>query len=202
MSQPVSWLRNFRVATLGPVGRVLSNSLKHHCRLSLPSVRKASRKSLFVPMHWNEKGIYHSYSAQASGENWKFGIARGRAFPPHGGEASRKAYLASLVVFLRSTYGQAPERTGSSGLREDALSRGGEASRKALLASLVVFFAPFPRPSKLGSVRERKSPATSWLGLLWRRGRDSNPRYPCGHICFRDRPDRPLWHLSGSGRQI
>ena len=258
MSQPVSWLRNFRVATLGPVGRVLSNSLKHHCWLSLPSVRKASRKSLFVPMHWNEKGIYHSYSAQASSENWKFGIARGRAFPPHGGEASRKAYLASLVVFLRSTYGQAPERTGSSGLREDALSPegrlqgkpfslrswsfslpslaqaslarsgnekaqprsgwaffggeggiargrafpGGEASRKALLASLVGFFAPFPRPSKLGSVRERKSPATSWLGLLWRRGRDSNPRYPCGHICFRDRPDRPLWHLSGSGRQI
>ena len=125
MSQPVSWLRNFRVATLGPVGRVLSNSLKHHCRLSLPSVRKASRKSLFVPMHWNEKGIYHSYSAQASSENWKFGIARGRAFPPYGGEASRKALLASLVVFLRSTYGQAPERTGSSGLREDALSRGG-----------------------------------------------------------------------------
>jgi hypothetical protein len=68
--------------------------------------------------------------------------------------------------------------------------------------ALGVFFALFPRPSKLGSVRERKSPATSWLGLPWRRGRDSNPRYPCGHICFRDRPDRPLWHLSDTGRQI
>ena len=32
----------------------------------------------------------------------------------------------------------------------------------------------------------------------WRRGWDSNPRYPRGHNGFRDRPDRPLWHLSAS----
>src|ERR1700694_1211575 len=31
----------------------------------------------------------------------------------------------------------------------------------------------------------------------WRRGWDSNPRYACTHNGFRDRPDRPLWHLSG-----
>src|SRR5713101_5232096 len=30
----------------------------------------------------------------------------------------------------------------------------------------------------------------------WRRGWDSNPRYACTHNGFRDRPDRPLWHLS------
>jgi site-specific DNA recombinase len=30
----------------------------------------------------------------------------------------------------------------------------------------------------------------------WRRGRDSNPGYPQRHNGFRDRPDRPLWHLS------
>ena len=30
-----------------------------------------------------------------------------------------------------------------------------------------------------------------------RRGRDSNPRYTCVHTGFRDRPDRPLRHLSG-----
>ena len=30
----------------------------------------------------------------------------------------------------------------------------------------------------------------------WRRGRDSNPRYPCGHTGFRNRPIQPLWHLS------
>src|SRR5262249_12539618 len=29
-----------------------------------------------------------------------------------------------------------------------------------------------------------------------RRGRDSNPRYGCPHTGFRDRPIRPLWHLS------
>ena len=34
----------------------------------------------------------------------------------------------------------------------------------------------------------------------WRRGWDSNPRYHCWHTGFRDRPDRPLWHLSGRVR--
>ncbi len=33
-------------------------------------------------------------------------------------------------------------------------------------------------------------------GLKWRRGWDSNPRYPRRHNGFRDRPNRPLWHLS------
>ena len=32
--------------------------------------------------------------------------------------------------------------------------------------------------------------------LRWRRGWDSNPRYARTHNGFRDRPDRPLWHLS------
>ena len=31
----------------------------------------------------------------------------------------------------------------------------------------------------------------------WRRGRDSNPRYPCGYACFPSRYIRPLCHLSG-----
>ncbi len=31
---------------------------------------------------------------------------------------------------------------------------------------------------------------------IWRRGRDLNPRYPCGHSAFRVRCDRPLCHLS------
>tara|TARA_R110002110_G_scaffold137735_2_gene323076 strand:+ start:4081 stop:4365 length:285 start_codon:yes stop_codon:yes gene_type:complete len=30
----------------------------------------------------------------------------------------------------------------------------------------------------------------------WRRGRDSNPGYCYQHNGFRDRPIRPLWHLS------
>src|SRR5688572_19304228 len=37
------------------------------------------------------------------------------------------------------------------------------------------------------------------LVKYWRRGWDSNPRYPCGHNGFRDRPDRPLRHLSVFG---
>ena len=46
-----------------------------------------------------------------------------------------------------------------------------------------------------------------WFALLFinckRRDRDSNPGYPRGYNGFRDRPDRPLWHLSigGTGTQ-
>src|SRR5579862_2316173 len=36
----------------------------------------------------------------------------------------------------------------------------------------------------------------------WRRGWDSNPRYACTHNGFRDRPDRPLWHLSAVGAAL
>jgi hypothetical protein len=36
---------------------------------------------------------------------------------------------------------------------------------------------------------------------IWRRGWDSNPRYACTHNGFRDRPDRPLWHLSARRRR-
>jgi hypothetical protein len=39
---------------------------------------------------------------------------------------------------------------------------------------------------------------TALFGSKWRRGWDSNPRYACTHNGFRDRPDRPLWHLSGA----
>ena len=44
------------------------------------------------------------------------------------------------------------------------------------------------------------APATAGVRssvLRWRRGWDSNPRYHCWYNGFRDRPDRPLRHLSG-----
>ena len=33
---------------------------------------------------------------------------------------------------------------------------------------------------------------------LWRKERDSNPRYSCPYTAFRVRPDRPLRHLSNA----
>ncbi len=52
---------------------------------------------------------------------------------------------------------------------------------------------------------QRKNPAAVGPGECfcegkWRRGWDSNPRYPCGHNGFRDRPVRPLRHLSAGAR--
>ena len=43
----------------------------------------------------------------------------------------------------------------------------------------------------------KKTAASQRLAaVLWRRDRDSNPGCPYGHNGFRDRPDRPLRHLS------
>src|SRR5580658_3394357 len=38
----------------------------------------------------------------------------------------------------------------------------------------------------------------SALQTVWRRGRDSNPRYPFGYAGFQDRSHQPLGHLSDS----
>src|SRR5690606_36736457 len=38
-------------------------------------------------------------------------------------------------------------------------------------------------------------------GLKWRRGRDSNPRYPCEYAAFRVQCFQPLSHLSGARRE-
>ena len=40
-------------------------------------------------------------------------------------------------------------------------------------------------------------PAERVKDSRWRRGRDSNPRNPCGLSGFQDRRNRPLCHLSG-----
>jgi hypothetical protein len=53
----------------------------------------------------------------------------------------------------------------------------------------------FRRPKGVPELRELPK---CILRGKWRRGWDSNPRYACTHNGFRDRPDRPLWHLSGA----
>jgi hypothetical protein len=40
----------------------------------------------------------------------------------------------------------------------------------------------------------------SVVQTVWRRGRDSNPRYPFGYAGFQDRSHQPLGHLSGCYR--
>jgi hypothetical protein len=58
------------------------------------------------------------------------------------------------------------------------------------------FAAPlFARPVAVAADRQHVSNHDVRV-YIWRRGRDSNPRYPQGYNGFRDRPDRPLRHLS------
>ena len=47
-------------------------------------------------------------------------------------------------------------------------------------------------------LNEILSPSIQNPKLKWRRGWDSNPRYPSGYNDFRDRPIQPLSHLSAS----
>ena len=47
--------------------------------------------------------------------------------------------------------------------------------------------------------RFKKFKSFQWsIKLKWRRGWDSNPRYSCPYFGFRDRPVRPLRHLSSA----
>jgi hypothetical protein len=50
-----------------------------------------------------------------------------------------------------------------------------------------------------------QKPLWSWnpfaTTFCWRRGRDSNPRYPCGYNGFQDRRIQPLCHLSTGVRR-
>ena len=123
--------------------------------------------------------ISHPSNAQVA--SWEVGIARRRACLV--GRASSSALrsfrgLARRSGLFRSLpFSKRRKRCG----RNCAKTRFpvvGDASMSALRSLRTRgFFAPFPCPSELGPVRERKSPATSWLGFPWRRGRDSNPRY-------------------------
>ncbi len=45
---------------------------------------------------------------------------------------------------------------------------------------------------------EQKPRCKSEIREFWRRGRDSNPRYPFGYAGFQDRSHQPLGHLSAA----
>jgi hypothetical protein len=56
------------------------------------------------------------------------------------------------------------------------------------------------KSQKMGIIRESQGKPRrefSAVQTVWRRGRDSNPRYPFGYAGFQDRCHQPLGHLSG-----
>jgi hypothetical protein len=112
---------------------------------------------------------------------------KGRRPPRRTGKAARKCRAAPRYVCCPSSRGAA---TGQ---------------RTATV--LPVLDGPFSASGSLGgrrrgcprhpSVTDLRSRSPGDFGRHdWRRGWDSNPRYGCPHNGFRDRPIRPLWHLS------
>ena len=87
-----------------------------------------------------------------------------------------------------------PRYSPYRGLRQSTGTR----RRTRLVADFVRRSSPEHRVRPLlTSFGTRSSPTRlRRFGERRRRGRDSNPRYPCEYFCFRDRPIRPLWHLS------
>jgi hypothetical protein len=126
-------------------------------------------------------------------------LRSGWAFPPYGGEAtiySRQRYALSMLF---------PGPACSSEMQRQTvgIARGGLSLRREAtigdphsLRSLDHSFSGKPKRAWLSGKRMIRP---SGRTIDRRRGRDSNPRYPCGYICFRDRPIRPLWHLSERG---
>src|ERR1700677_4671364 len=47
-------------------------------------------------------------------------------------------------------------------------------------------------------ISNEEAPTFSAFQTGWRRGRDSNPRYPFGYAGFQDRSHQPLGHLSAT----
>ncbi len=67
--------------------------------------------------------------------------------------------------------------------------------------SIVAGSNPF-RCMVVESVRARQQILQNTINGLWRKGWDSNPRYPCGHAGFQDRCLKPLGHPSGPGAVV
>jgi hypothetical protein len=74
------------------------------------------------------------------------------------------------------------------------------AGEKSLSASEVQdAFEPLDQrngPARSSACHSARSPQPARPTDYWRRGWDSNPRYPYEHNSFRDCPNRPLWHPS------
>ena len=98
--------------------------------------------------------------------------------------SNRKSTKESLLQFLTSA-GFGPLMTGA---RQAAPQNFG---------TLRLYAAPGVRdaPNLVFCINE----LLFALGGTWRRGRDSNPRYPCEYAAFRVRCFQPLSHLSMSG---
>src|SRR6266581_2305102 len=94
------------------------------------------------------------------------------------------APLASIVILLHS-------RTSAAFLAADLKQ---PRTAAATTAASQAFVERIPVPS-CAPVRLCVC-YCSLLTRLTRTGWDSNPRYPCGHTGFRDRPFQPLTHLS------
>ncbi len=60
----------------------------------------------------------------------------------------------------------------------------------------------FSRPLSCSTPNHQTITSPKWLIMVWRWGRESNPRCPYGHTCFPSKRTRPLCDLTSINFQI
>ena len=131
-----------------------------------------------------------SFFNTATQSSTRFGSPLKTASPPHEGDFGYRTPLTSrLHGCFRFCFRERPALKAVYG------------SRPPLAAGKIVAERAGFEPARQGiptyTLSKRALSATQTpLRMDWRRGRDSNPRAHCWANGFRDRPDRPLRHLS------
>ena len=185
--------RAFTIRTpLKQVVRTGSSGLREDALFRRPAEERLQGKPCDRPeASGRANGLFPFHPWSSCRVNSKSGIARGRAFPPSGGEASGKALLASLVVFFGFNPGQAAERTGISGLREARFPGGGGLKESPAIASRSWSFSlpSLAQASLARSGNEKARPLRGWAFLGGEGGIAQGRAFPGGGG-FKESPSR------------
>ena len=144
----------------------------------------ADRSSIGTPHHWASLTVLASnLSGICPPRLFSFTHDQLAVAPVHAGQGGGRFQLAERA------WPSSPHRAGAP-RNEDAR-----------LANYTRSTAPADPPQRAESVAYvsgiNRNPCLRYGHLeAWRRGRDSNPRYPCEYAAFRVRCFQPLSHLS------
>lgn len=105
------------------------------------------------------------------------------------GHLDRLPKLAKRHTVLQGQAGSPPNSRATTTVSDPARENIGELRSTALL------------PKSLTLLWSSNS-GEQWRTVYWRKGWDSNPRYPCGHAGFQDRCLKPLGHPSKPGMAV
>src|SRR2546421_9303380 len=150
-----------------------------HCLISFPCRAKSARQPESA-LNWAVLSC-SCWKRRAAVSAWSF-------FQRYCSTRQLAAPAASMVMALQL-------RTSASFLASDLPQLVAARTQSAVRPGFVQRMGP-PLAANCSPPRVCASVAVHRHPACLRTGWDSNPRYPCGHTGFRDRPFQPLTHLS------